>query len=293
MAIAGDPNRPTFWLGTMGSGENDPMFPTMGLVAYRPELRNLNAGAVTSYNLSNSSLVGGIPFKLKLEDKTLWVGTGNGVCQLQWQTADNTESWTCWRFAAIAKLPPVQVSLYSSLVADIAPLTLSPTTDQQTVEVLSWMPIEAKLGKGRYEVRNTKGFTVTLNQGARLWSEVLAPNTTIPAHWPAVDWPGIGWHWQGDRFVRGFDEVNRAAFGHGVKGIVADSLKYDNVINWNTIRGDLELISLSKDSTSIKYYSGWVDDALLKPYPTVVPQEQPANPQPNPLDAVANQLQPR
>ena len=60
--------------------------------------------------------------------------------------------------------------------------------------------------------------------------------------------------------------------------------------NWNAMRGDLDLLSLSGKSTSVKYYSGWVDEALLQPYLAVVPQERPTNPQPNPLDAIAKQL---
>ncbi|HEY9298036.1 MAG TPA: hypothetical protein VIQ31_17075, partial [Phormidium sp.] len=59
--------------------------------------------------------------------------------------------------------------------------------------------------------------------------------------------------------------------------------------NLNAMRGDLELVNLSKNSTSVKYYSGWVDDALINPYPTVVPQ-YPKNAQPNPLESIAKQL---
>jgi hypothetical protein len=92
-------------MGTNISGEGNQYIPASGLVAYRPDSQNLSSGAVTSYNVNNSPLVGAIPDKLRLEDDTLWVSTGNGVCKLKWQAADNPASWSCWRFALMAKLP--------------------------------------------------------------------------------------------------------------------------------------------------------------------------------------------
>ncbi|MFB2773334.1 hypothetical protein ACE1AT_29290 [Pelatocladus sp. BLCC-F211] len=50
----------------------------------------------------------------------------------------------------------------------------------------------------------------------------------------------------------------------------------------NAIRGDLELIEISEKSTTVKYYSGWVDETNLNPYLTVLPQTQPQNKQLNP-----------
>lgn len=91
----------------------------------------------------------------------------------------------------------------------------------------------------------------------------------------------IGWVLSGkgigDRFVRGFDEVASNYFGGGVQGIGSnrDVLRQTN---WNAIRGDLELIKLSPKLTDLRYYSGWVDEKLLKPYLTIVPQKRPINP---------------
>ena len=137
--------------------------------------------------------------------------------------------------------------------------------------------------KGRYEVRYPQGFTVKLAQGASLKKSQLPPGK------PPVEWSGFEWHWQGDRFVRGFDEVASNNFGGGVQGIGSnrDAIRQTN---WNTIRGDFELLQLSPKSTSLRYYSGWVDEKLLTPYLTVVPQERPLNPQPNPLWRVASDI---
>ena len=50
-----------------------------------------------------------------------------------------------------------------------------------------------------------------------------------------------------------------------------------------TMRGDLDLIKLTKTSTNVKYYSGWVDDSLLQPYITIIPAKKTQNAKPNPL----------
>lgn len=283
LAITGDANNLTFWLGTNISGEGNAYIPAKGLVAYRPAPRNPNSGSVTSYNVNNSPLVGAIPDQLKLEDDTLWIGTGNGVCKLNWQAADNPESWSCWRFALMAKLPPEDLPLYNGLTNKTPAVTLSPATSDETVEVLWWMPVDLQTRKGRYEVRYPEGFTITLDEGA-----MIEPSNRLAlAGKPPVYWPGFEWHWNGDRFVRGFDEVASNEFGLGPRGIGPNRVPPNGQINWNAIRGDLELLNLSQKSTSVKYYSGWVDEDKLKPYLTVVPQERPQNPQPNPLEAIA------
>ncbi|WP_190487076.1 hypothetical protein [Microcoleus sp. FACHB-831] len=87
-------------------------------------------------------------------------------------------------------------------------------------------------------------------------------------------------------FVRGFDRVCECQLG-GATGIGTLRRNASGGINFNPIGGDLKLLKLSKTSTSAKYYSGWVDDAQINPYPTVVPQERPKNPQPNPLKSAA------
>ena len=292
LAVTGDSANPTFWMGTMLSGEGNSFLPSWGLIAYRPDPQNPNSGSLTSYNVHNSPLVGAIPDKLKLDNDRLWVGTRNGACQLNWQAADNPESWSCWRFAAMAKLPTEGISLYSGLTEKTATQTLSAAKDGETVEVLWWMPVNLQTREGRYEVRHTEGFTFTLaDQGAYFLPPDFVQN--LPK-WQAetlsLDWVGREWHWNGDRFVRGLDEVAQNLVGGGPRGIGSDQGASNSQINWKAIRGDLDLLKLSQKSTSVKYYSSWVDDDDLQPYPSVVPQERPTTPQPNPLKAIAEQL---
>ncbi|WP_026734252.1 hypothetical protein [Fischerella sp. PCC 9605] len=286
LAVTGDANNPTFWMGTQISGEGNPYLPAKGLVSYRPNPQNLNSGNLTSYNVHNSPLVGAIPDKLKLENNTLWVGTGNGVCQVNLQAPDNPKSWSCWRFAVIAKLPKAGLPLYSQLSNQSPALTLSPAKDGATVEVLWWSPIDFETRKGRYEVRTEKGFTVKLDQGASLdkFRRFLPPGK------PPVRWPGFEWHWNGQRFVRGFDEVALNYVGGGPWGIGVTLEPTSGKRTANAIRGDLELLKISPKSTSVKYYSGWVDETKLNPYLTVLPQTQPQNQKPNPLEAIAKKI---
>jgi hypothetical protein len=264
-------------MGTNISGEGNAYIPANGLVAYRPDPQNLNSGSLTSYTVHNSPLVGAIPDKLRLEDDTLWVGTGNGICQAKWQAADNPESWSCWRFAAMAKLPSEGIPVYSGLTNKTPAVTLSPSSSGETVEVLWWSPLDFQTRKGRYEVRYLQGFTVKLDQGAR-----LEESRRLPPGKPPVYWPGFEWHWNGDRFIRGFDEVAQNRFGVGPTGIGSNRFEPNTPPNWNAIRGDLELLNLSPKSTSVRYYSGWVNENLLSPYLSVLPQKRPQNPQLNP-----------
>ena len=183
----------------------------------------------------------------------------------------------------MAKLPPEELPLYNGLTNKTPAVTLSPATSDETVEVLWWMPVDLQTRKGRYEVRYPEGFTITLDEGA-----MFEPSNRLAlAGKPPVYWPGFEWHWNGDHFVRGFDEVASNEFGLGPRGIGPNRVPPNGQINWNAIRGDLELLNLSQKSTSVKYYSGWVNEDKLKPYLTVVPQERPQNPQPNPLKAIA------
>ena len=290
LVITGDAN-PTFWMGTQISGEGNSYLRGMGLVAYRPNPQNLKSGSVKSYQANNSPLVGIIPDKLRLENDKLWVGTGNGVCQLQWQAADNPQSWSCWRFALKANLPSAGLPISNSLLNKTAADTLKPATNSETIEVLWWTPTNYQTRKGRYEVRYDKAFTVTLDeQGAELLPPDMAKiRAEIQPGSSPVYWSGSEWNWNGSRWVRGFDAVASNYSGGGPRGI-GSNRDAREVLNWNAMRGDLELLSLSGKSTSVKHYSGWVDEALLQPYPTVVLQERSANPQPNPLDAIAKQL---
>ncbi|MEA5506622.1 hypothetical protein VB735_26680 [Halotia wernerae UHCC 0503] len=287
LAITGDAKNPTFWMGTQVSGEGNLYIPAKGLVAYRPDSQNPNSGSLTSYTVHNSPLVGAIPDKLRLENDQLWISTANGVCQVQWQAADNRDSWSCWRFTAMAKLPSENLPLYSRLTNKTTAVSLSGDHNGKTVEVLWWSPIDFQTRKGRYEVKYPQGFTVKLNMGANIYEF----QRFLPPGKPPVQWPGFQWHWNGKRFVRGLDEVSLNLVGGGPRGIGSGQLSPDVPINWNAMRGDLELLNLSPKSTSVKYYSGWIDEAQIQPYLTVVPQEQLQNPQPNPLAAQAKQLQ--
>lgn len=282
LAITGDPNNPTFWMGTNVSGEGNFYLPAKGLIAYRPDSQNPNSGSLTSYTVNNSPLVGAIPDKLKLAADTLWISTGNGVCKLNWQAADNPGSWLCWRFALMAT-PSAELPFYSSSTNKKPAVTLPATSN---VEVLWWSPIDLQTRKGRYEVRYPQGFTVKLDQGASLEPS----NRLVSAGKPPVFWSGFEWHWNGKRFVRGFDEVANNEFGGGPQGIGSNRSDPNLPSNWNAMRGDLDLLNLSAKSTSVRYYSGWVDEDKLQPYLTVVPQEKVQNPQPNPLEAIATQL---
>ncbi len=284
LSITGDAKNPTLWMGTQISGEGNPYLPAKGLVAYRPNSQNPNSGELTAYTVHNSPLVGAIPDKLRLENELLWVSTANGVCQLKWQTANSSDSWNCWRFAAMAKLPSEELPLYSTSKNKTSAVSLSANNGEETVEVLWWSPIDFQTGKGRYEVRYPQGFTANLNDGVSLFEFSLPPGK------PPVGWPGFYWHWNGHRFVRGWDEVAFNFVGGGPQGLGSGQFLPDTPMNWYAIRGDLELLDLSTESTRLKYYSGWVDESKLQPYLTVVPQEIPQNPQPNPLAAKAKQL---
>lgn len=286
LSITGDIKSPTLWMGTQISGEGNPYLPAKGLVAYRPNLQNPNSGSLTAYTVHNSPLVGAIPDKLFLENEFLWVSTANGVCQVQWETADSSDSWTCWRFAAMAKLPSEELPLYSASTNKTPAVSLSPNNGEETVEVLWWSPVDSQTRKGRYEVRYPQGFTVNLDEGASPY-EFPIP---FPPGKPPVSWPGFDWHWNGDGFVRGWDEVSGNFVGGGPQGIGSGEFSPNAPMNWNAMRGDLELLELSSQSTRLKYYSGWVDEAKLQPYLTVIPQELTPNPKPNPLAETAKQL---
>ncbi|WP_315790932.1 hypothetical protein [Fischerella sp. JS2] len=286
LVVTGNPDDPTFWMGTKISGEGNPYLAAKGLVAYRPNPQNLNSGSLTSYNVYNSPLVGAIPDKLRLENNQLWVGTGNGVCQINLQAVDNPQSWSCWRFAAMAQLPKSGLPIYSELLSQTPAFTLSPNQDNETIEVLWWSPRDFQTRKGRYEVRTTQGFTVKLDQGASRYDF----GRFLPPEKPLVYWPGFEWHWNGERFVRGFDEVALNYSGGGPTGIGVNFDPTGNKRSANAIRGDLELLEISPKSTSVKYYSGWIDESNLNPYLTVVPHTKPQNQQPNPLAAIAKQL---
>lgn len=283
LAVTGDRDRPTLWMGTKTSAEGRGNIPTMGLVAYSLDWKNPNAGSLQSYTVHNSPLVGAIPTRLHVDGDKLWVGTRNGACEVQWQDP-SAQNWSCWRFTAMAQLPSAQVPLYDSLLDRTPATTLTPQAGE--IEVLWWtltdpqgltLTTEPQQGKGRYEVRYAQGFAATLNQGAMLEE----PNFFVPAGKPPVHWMGEDWTWNGDRFVRTLDQVEGDRFGGGDRGIGTSSTA--PLTDWYAMRGDLDLVSLTADATSVRYYSGWVEGNTLKPYPAVVPQARSNAPRSNPL----------
>jgi hypothetical protein len=259
------------WLTTQTSGEGNPYLPGMGLVRYDTQNQT-----VTSYHVRNSPLVGAIPTQLWIEGKALWVGTGNGICQVQWQTVENPESWSCWRYAVFAE-PPENIALFATSSAETEATTLEPTAP---LEILWQSPLFAS--KQRYEVRYEEGFVITVEEGKTSWSD---RNWEVPAYFAPIDWPGREWHWNGDHFQRGFDEVAFNFVGGGPTG-VGTTFNYADGLPANThhaLRGDLTLLELTETQTKVRHYSGWVAQENLSPYVTILPVEPSQNPQPNPL----------
>lgn len=294
LAITGNANNLTFWMATKIGGEGNPYLPGMGLVAYRPEPGSLKSGTVKFYNVNNSPIVGAIPEKLKLDNDQLWVGTGNGICQVKWQNPDDSNSWNCQRFAIVTQLPKTGIPLYNSVGSKKPAATLFPNKNGEMQEVLWFAPLDFQNPQGRYEVRYPQGFTATLNeQGVTFLSKEVEQirAKTQPGKHPFY-WAGSEWHWNGSRFVRGLDEVALNLVGSGPRGITSNQSLPNRLPNSLAIRGDLDLLSLSKTATSVKYYSGWIDDANIKLYLTTLPQERPDVVKVNPLDAIVQQLKP-
>ncbi|MGC1392793.1 MAG: hypothetical protein WA828_00835, partial [Coleofasciculaceae cyanobacterium] len=292
--ITGNANNLTFWMATKIGGEGNPYLPGMGLVAYRPEPGNLKLGKTKFYDVNNSPIVGAIPEKLKLDNDRLWVGTGNGICQVKWQNPDDPNSWNCQRFALVTQLPKTGIPLYNSVGSKNPAATLSPNKNGEMHEVLWFAPLDFQNPKGRYEVRYPQGFTTTLNeQGVTFLSQQVEQirAKTQPGK-PQFYWAGSEWHWNGSRFVRGLDEVALNLVGSGPRGITSNQSLPNRLPDSFAIRGDLDLLSLSKTATSVKYYSGWIDDANIKLYLTTLPQERPDVVKVNPLDAIVQQLKP-
>ncbi|MEM6520523.1 MAG: hypothetical protein AAF722_14475 [Cyanobacteria bacterium P01_C01_bin.70] len=290
LVLMGDPAQPTLLMGIKASAEGMSNVPASGLVIYQPESEDLTTGVVQSYTPYNSPLVGHIPTQLVIADEQLWIGTRNGACRLDWQAPEQPESWSCWRFIAQATLPKnAAIPVYDSLLDPAPATTLAETTSGTMVEVLWWMLTEAgDPSVGRYEVRVEEGWEVTLEQGA---SPELAPRSLedIAGRVPMF-WPGYGWHWQGDRFVRSFDGYLNNLIS-GDRGI--GPLRSASLTDWNAIRGDLDLLELSAETTRLRYYSGWVDDAVLTPFPAVVERPYPEAMPPDPLIEIDRQLRSR
>jgi len=285
----------TLWLGTQRSGEGVPYYPASGLVAYQPERETLS-----TYTITNSPLIGAIPHQLAIADDTLWIGTGEGACQVNWQTIKDSSSWNCWQFTAIAQLPSEGVELFDSFLAGEPAATLK----KNEVEVL-WVGQQfeegspdstssdsassgtAKPKMTRYEVVYEPGFEVELAQGGYRVANEAAQRA---AGGNKIFWPGNQWHWGGDRFKRSLDEVALNFFGGGPRGLMnAESSSGFNLDSY-AVRGEFDLLALTDDSTKVHYYSGWIDSTGIDVYPTVIPAEMPTASKPNPLTKMAADL---
>ncbi len=267
------------WLATQTSGEGNPYLPGMGLISY-----NINNKSLKSYHTRNSNLVGIIPHKLTIEKDKLWVATGNGICQIKWQAIEQENSWKCWQFKLQADIPSEGLEIYPSLLNTNAETTINADENNKTIEVLWWSSQDYEREKGRYEIAYDSAFSVTLEEnGAMDWKERY-DNQYKANSWEAmIYWPGKDWLWNGNKFIRPFDGVSLNYFGGGPGGISTWNNPQKQRPEIYAIRGELDLIKLTKNSTSVKYYSGWVDDSLLDPYLTIVPTKKPKNMQPNPL----------
>ncbi|MEM6450952.1 MAG: hypothetical protein AAF703_11610 [Cyanobacteria bacterium P01_D01_bin.105] len=282
-------NKPTLWLGTLRSGEGNPSFPASGLVAYQPTAEN--SGVIRQYTITNSPLVGAIPYQVSTLDEELWIATGNGVCQTQWPTIDEDSRWRCWRFTATAAVPSDGVALYPSFLSEEPATQLK----ESKVEVLwaNWehfdQPDVDKANAFRYEVVYAPGFEATLAQGGYRVESKVAQRM---ARDNDVFWPGQHWHWSGRRFARSLDEVALNLVGGGPQGLMASNIRTGFSFDHYAIRGDFDLLSLKPDGTQVRYYSGWVDGMDLEAYPDIVDVEPLKETAPDPMDKIAADLPP-
>ena len=275
----------TLWLGTQRMGEGVPFFPAKGLVAYRPA-----SGELKTYTITNSPIVGAIPHALALENDWLWVATGDGTCRVKWQQIDTAKSWSCWRLAPQAQLPKGGVDVYDSFLATEPAAKLT----KPGVEVL-WAAESSGRGANesetpemtRYEVVYEPGFETVLSQGGYRVADAAAQRAVMGE---AVFWPGRQWHWAGDRFRRGMDEVGLNLVGGGPYGLVSSSASNGLRFDHNAIRGAFDLLALTPQETKVRYYSGWVDTDGLEVYPRLEPVKRPKKIKPNPLTEMASDL---
>lgn len=281
-------NTLTFWLGTLRSAEGSPALPASGLVSYRPT--SDNSGTLEAYTAVSSPLEGAIPYQLSVVEDSLWIATGSGVCQTQWRSIAQDDSWRCWRFTASAALPSEGVDLYRSFLAE------EPATQLEgaNVEVLwaNWehfnQPDVDKRGSFRYEVDYAPGFEAELAQGGYRVDSKVAQRMAGSR----ISWPGQPWHWGGQRFERSLDEVPLNLLGGGPRGLMASSIQVGRSFDYYAIRGGFDLLSLKPNGTRIRYYSGWVEGKDIEAYPTIVEVEPSEAAAPNPILAILSDLPP-
>ncbi len=277
LAVTATDEGTTVWLGTQYSGEGNPYLPAQGLVAYRPTDNHIE-----NYTVENSPLIGAIPTRLWVDGENLWAATANGVCEVNWANINVNDSWACWQFTIMADIPTNQ-NLYPSLLSDTP---IEQLNSSETMELL-WLAdtdISTPGSTVRYEINYQTGLTAQLNQGADYY---IGPeeNPDDGYFW----WPGQDWSWNGERFVRPLDQVAVNYVGGGPQGIGPDH--YANyVADWQTMRGEFELLSLTPDTTEIKYYSAWIDGAGIDPWVTLTKATNASLDAVNPTDDMLTHL---
>ena len=58
-------------------------------------------------------------------------------------------------------------------------------------------------------------------------------------------------------------------------GIGLQEFREDYLREMYSIRGDLDLLNLSRNTTEVKYYSAWIDESLLEPRIAIIPDQYP------------------
>ncbi|MEM8615043.1 MAG: hypothetical protein AAGF93_23765, partial [Cyanobacteria bacterium P01_H01_bin.105] len=183
-----------------------------------------------------------------------------------------------WRFTAMADIPANR-ELYSSLLSETS---IGQLDAVDPVELL-WLAdtdISTPEASVRYEIQYAPGVTTQLDQGADYY---VGPEDSSDDGY--FWWPGRDWSWNGNRFVRPWDQVAVNYVGGGPQGIGPD--EYENfVADWKTMRGEFELLDLTADTTEIKYYSAWIDGEDIEPWVTVIAATNATRETPNPTDEV-------
>ena len=63
------------------------------------------------------------------------------------------------------------------------------------------------------------------------------------------------------------------------------------LLDVNAMRGELNLVELTSESTIVQHFSGWVEDSQLAPYFSVIPSRKTQPAAPNPIKAIASELE--
>ncbi|MEM6255864.1 MAG: hypothetical protein AAF821_23370 [Cyanobacteria bacterium P01_D01_bin.156] len=267
----------TLWLGTQYSGEGNPYLPAHGLVSYQPI-----SNTFQSYTIENSPMTGAIPTQLWVTDKQLWVATGSGVCEVDWTMINTYDNWVCWNFTAMADLP-AGANIYASLLDD-TPINQVETSTSADILWLAEQGSDTSSDSPlRYEITYQPGITIQIAQGADYYPGPDS-NPDDGYFW----WPGRNWSWNGSQFVRPWDQVAINYVGGGPNGIGDPAENY--AFNWQTMRGEFDLLQITTDMTEIKYYSAWVNAEDIEPWVTVQDADNTRLNQLNPTDAILAEL---